>query len=58
MSNEKNRLSYSESNSLEENAKIWAEHYNKVIKPGHGLFLDFREVPEFKKPCINQQFSV
>lgn len=53
MSNEKNIISYPESNSLEENAKIWAEHYNKIIEPGHGLFIDFSQVPEFEKPCVD-----
>ena len=45
-------LVFPATNSLEENAKIWAEHYDKMIEPGHGLFLDFSATPEFEKPCI------
>jgi hypothetical protein len=47
-----NELVFPATNSLEENAKIWAEHYNNIIKPRHGLFLDFSQSPEFEKPCI------
>jgi|GEM_PF-1358245 hypothetical protein len=41
------------SNSFEENVKAMAEHYNKTIEPGHGLFLDFTFTPEYEKPFID-----
>jgi hypothetical protein len=50
---ESEELVFPVANSLEENAKIWAEHYNNLIEPGHGLFLDFAKTPEFEKPCID-----
>jgi len=40
-------------NTLEENAKLWAENASKNIKPGHGLFFDFKAVPELEKPVID-----
>jgi hypothetical protein len=37
-------------NTLEENAKLLAEHHAKVIKPGHGLFMNLSATPELKEP--------
>ncbi|QMU62816.1 MAG: hypothetical protein GKR88_21390 [Flavobacteriaceae bacterium] len=48
-----NTITYPANTTIEEKAKIWAEHYNNVIEPGHGVFLDFKQVPEFEKPCID-----
>jgi len=48
------------SNSLEENARIWAEYFHDKIEPGHGMFLDFTNVPEFREPalnCLAQEFG-
>jgi hypothetical protein len=50
---ESKELVFPISNSLEENARIWAEYYNNLIESGHGLFLDFSKTPEFEKPCID-----
>jgi len=30
-----------------------AEHYHNSIKPGHGLFFDFKATPEYKKPVLD-----
>ena len=51
---EKPGITLSASNSTEVNARIWAEHYNNAIKPGHGLFFDFSATPEFEKPALNE----
>jgi hypothetical protein len=40
-------------NSLEENARLWAEHYNNLIEPGHGMFFDFKATPELEKPALD-----
>ena len=40
-------------NTIEENAKLWAEHYNNLIEQGHGLFLDFKATPELEKPALD-----
>lgn len=40
-------------NTFEENVKAMAEHYQKSIKPGHGLFFDFKATPEYEKPVLN-----
>ncbi len=37
-------------NTLEENARLFAEHHAKNILPGHGFFFDFSHVPELKEP--------
>lgn len=49
----KNEIVFPASNSLEENARLWAEHHNNIVEPGHGLFIDFKKTPEFEKPCID-----
>ncbi len=41
------------SNSFEENVKAFAEHYQKIIEPGHGLFFDFKATPEYEKPVLD-----
>lgn len=41
------------SNSLEENARIWAEYFHNKIEPGHGMFLDFTNHQEFREPALN-----
>jgi len=38
------------SNTVEQNARLWAEHHHKTVEPGHGLFIDFSKTPEFEKP--------
>lgn len=40
-------------NSIEQNAVLWAEHYNNLIEAGHILFLDFEQCPELDKPAID-----
>ena len=30
-----------------------AEHYHNSIKPGHGLFFDFKDTPEYEKPVLD-----
>jgi len=40
-------------NTIEENAKLWAEHYNNLIEYRQGLFLDFKATPELEKPAID-----
>jgi hypothetical protein len=40
-------------NTFEENVKLWAEHYHAVTEPGHGLFFDFEETPEYEKPVLD-----
>jgi len=51
---ENNMFTLPASNSLEENARLWAERQNQTIEPGHGLFFDFSATPEFEKPCLDQ----
>ena len=46
-------IEYSESNTIEQNALLWAEHDNKMIRPGHGLFINFKQTPELEKPFVN-----
>lgn len=41
------------SNTLEQNANIWAEYYNNAVESGQGLFIDFKKSPELKQPAIN-----
>ena len=48
----RNEIVFPGSNTLEENARLWAEHYNGIVEPGHGLFIDFKKTPEFEKPCF------
>lgn len=52
MENKENRIQFPDSNTLEQNALLWAEHYNNRIKPGHGLFIEFKDLPEFRIACI------
>lgn len=40
-------------NTLEQNVQLWAEHYNNIIEPGHGLFFDFKSTPEYEKPVLD-----
>lgn len=40
-------------NTFEENVIAFAEHYNNIIEPGHGLFFDFSKTPEYEKPVLN-----
>jgi len=41
------------SNTFEENIIAMAEHYNNIIKPGHGMFFDFSKTPEYEKPVLD-----
>lgn len=41
------------SNSFEVNVAAFAEHYNNIIQPGHGLFFDFSKTPEYEKPVLD-----
>ena len=41
------------SNSFEINVAAFAEHYNTIIEPGHGLFFDFSKTPEYEKPVLD-----
>ena len=43
MSDSNNTITFPASNTLEQNAKLWAEHYNKLIKPGHGFVYRFQK---------------
>jgi len=40
-------------NTFEENVIAFAEHYNNIIEPGHGLFFDFSKTPEYEKPVLD-----
>ena len=40
-------------NTIEQNAQLWAKRYNDMIEPGHGLFLDFTQCPELEKPALD-----
>ncbi len=40
-------------NTIEQNAQLWAEHYNNLIQAGHGLFFDFKATPELEKPALD-----
>jgi hypothetical protein len=40
-------------NTIQQNAKLWAEHYNNIIQAGHGLFFDFKATPELEKPALD-----
>ena len=46
-------ISLPATNSIEENAKLMAIHYNDLIEPGHGLFIDFKNTPELEKPVLD-----
>ncbi|MGY6557815.1 MAG: hypothetical protein ACXIT9_00870 [Nitritalea sp.] len=49
----KSEIVFPASNSLEENARLWAEHYNNTVQPGHGLFINFKQTPELGKTCTD-----
>jgi len=38
---------------IEQNANFWAEHYNNLVKPGHGLFIDLKRTSKFEKHYID-----
>jgi hypothetical protein len=40
-------------NTIEQNAQLWAKRYNDMIEPGYGLFLDFTQCPELEKLAID-----
>ena len=40
-------------NTLEQNVVTMADHYDEIIKPGHGLFFDFSQTPELQKPLLD-----
>ena len=40
-------------NTFEQNVVTLADHYDTIIKPGHGLFFDFSATPEYEKPVID-----
>ncbi len=40
-------------NTIEQNALLWAEHFNNSIEAGHGLFFDFKATPELEKPALD-----
>lgn len=46
-------ISLPPTNSLEENVRLLAVHYNETILPGHGLFFDFSATPELEKPILD-----
>jgi len=48
-----NEFTLQATNTIEQNAQLWAEHYNNLIEPGHGLFFDFKATPEFEKPVLD-----
>ena len=39
--------------TFEENVTAFAEHYESIIQPGHGLFFDFSGIPEYEKPVLD-----
>jgi hypothetical protein len=42
---ESKELVFPISNSLEENARIWAEYYNNLIESGHGFVFRLLQNP-------------
>lgn len=40
------------SNTLQQNAELWAKQYNDMIKPGHRWLLDFTQCSELEKPTL------
>jgi len=42
-----------ENNTFEENIIAFAEHYDSITEPGHGLFFDFSGTPEYEKPVLD-----
>jgi hypothetical protein len=48
-----NTFTLPETNTIGQNAELWAKRYNDMIEPGHGLFLDFKATPELEKPAID-----
>ena len=49
----KRTINLPKTNTIEENAEIWAEFHNEFMEHGHGLFLYFEATPELEKPCID-----
>ena len=43
----------SENNTFEDNIIELTERYNNIIEHGHGLFFDFKALPEYEKPVLN-----
>jgi len=41
------------SNTFEENVRYLAAHYDNIIEPGHGMFFDFKNTPEYEKPVLD-----
>lgn len=48
-----NTLLLPATNTFEENVSMWAAHHHETTEPGHGLFFDFSNIPEYEKPCLN-----
>ena len=46
-------ISVSANKPLEEVIIAFAEHYQDSIKPGHGMFFDFKATPELEKPVLD-----
>ncbi len=49
----KEEITFPSSNTFEENVIAMAEHYDNTIKPGHGMFIDFSNTPEYEKPVLD-----
>ena len=49
----KEEITFPSSNTFEENVIAMAEHYDNTIKPGHGMFIDFSNAPEYEKPVLD-----
>ena len=48
-----NSVTLPATNTFEQNVSLFAEHYNNIIEPGHGLFFDFSKTPEYEKPVLD-----
>lgn len=48
-----NELLLPATNTLEQNALLWATYHNNLIESGHGFFFDFKQTPELQEPALN-----
>jgi len=51
-------LSFSENNTLEENVKLAAQHYECTIKPVSGFFFKFKATPEYEKLLLEYLINI
>ena len=46
-------FTFSSAKTFEENVEQWADMHHNLIKHGEGLFFDFKDMPEYEKPCLD-----